>query len=61
MGLGSLLPGVSQKVGQLYATRGLNGLGIETLNALVQITNSDITRIDQPGYYFGILDIAVTI
>ncbi|KAJ5672645.1 hypothetical protein N7507_001772 [Penicillium longicatenatum] len=61
MGLGNLLSGFSQKAGQLYVTRGLSGFGAGALNALVQITISDTTRLDQRGYYFGILGIAVAL
>lgn len=61
MGLGNFLSGCSQTTGQLYATRAFSGLGAGALNALVQITISDITRLDQRGYYFGILGVAVAL
>jgi MFS family permease len=61
MGLGNLLSGFSQKAWQLYVTRGLSGFGAGALNALVQITISDTTRLDQRGYYFEILGIAVAL
>ncbi|PVH75880.1 putative efflux pump antibiotic resistance protein [Cadophora sp. DSE1049] len=59
MGLGNLLSGFSQTPAQLYATRAFSGLGAGAINALVQITISDITSLDQRGYYFGIVGIAV--
>lgn len=59
MGLGNLLSGFSQTPGQLYATRALAGVGAGAINALVQIIISDITTLDQRGYYFGIVGIAV--
>ncbi|KAJ5109301.1 hypothetical protein N7456_005976 [Penicillium angulare] len=61
MGIGNLLSGFSQTAGQLYVTRALSGFGAGALNALVQITTSDITRLDQRGYYFGILGVAVAL
>ncbi|KAJ5947478.1 hypothetical protein N7466_000493 [Penicillium verhagenii] len=61
MGLGNLLSGFSQSAGQLYITRAFSGFGAGALNALVQITISDTTRLDQRGYYFGILGIAVAL
>lgn len=61
MGLGNLLSGFSQTAGQLYATRAFSGFGAGALNALVQITISDITRLEQRGYYFGILGVAVAL
>ncbi|KAJ5992688.1 hypothetical protein N7451_008412 [Penicillium sp. IBT 35674x] len=54
MDLGSLLSGFAQKAGQLDATRGPTGVEARALNAPVQITISDTTRIDQRGYYSGI-------
>ena len=61
MGLGNLLSGFSQTPGQLYATRAFAGVGAGAINALVQITISDITPLDQRGYYFGIVGIAVAL
>ncbi|KAJ5609550.1 hypothetical protein N7528_010117 [Penicillium herquei] len=61
MGIGNLLSGFSHNAGQLYAARALSGFGAGALNALVQITISDITRLDQRGYYFGILGVAVAL
>lgn len=61
MGLGNLLSGFSKTAGQLYATRAFSGFGAGALNALVQITISDIVRLDHRGYYFGILGIAVAL
>ncbi|KAJ5723770.1 hypothetical protein N7488_001805 [Penicillium malachiteum] len=61
MGVGNLLSGFSRDVGQLYVARALSGFGAGALNALVQITISDITRLDQRGYYFGMLGVAVAL
>ena len=61
MGLGNLLSGFSQTPVQLYATRAFSGLGAGAINALVQITISDITTLHQRGYYFGIVGIAVAL
>ncbi|KAJ5280192.1 hypothetical protein N7478_005564 [Penicillium angulare] len=61
MGIGNLLPGFSQTSGHLYVTRALSGFGAGALNALVQIIISDITRLDQRGYYFGISGVAVAL
>jgi MFS family permease len=39
--------------------RGISGFGAGALNALVQISISDFTRLEERGYYFGIVGIAV--
>ncbi|QKX58867.1 uncharacterized protein TRUGW13939_05995 [Talaromyces rugulosus] len=46
MALGNLLSGFSQTPAQLYATRAFSGLGAEAINALVQISISDITTLE---------------
>lgn len=61
MGIGNLLSGFSQTPAQLYATRAFSGFGAGALNALVQIAISDITTLEQRGYYFGIMGIAVAL
>ncbi|KAE8342655.1 hypothetical protein BDV24DRAFT_173662 [Aspergillus arachidicola] len=61
MALGNLLSGWSQTPAQLYATRAFSGLGAGAINALVQIAISDITTLEQRGYYFGILGVAVAL
>ncbi|QMW30641.1 hypothetical protein G4B84_006022 [Aspergillus flavus NRRL3357] len=61
MVLGNLLSGWSQTPAQLYATRAFSGLGAGAINALVQIAISDITTLEQRGYYFGILGVAVAL
>lgn len=61
MGLGNLLSGFSQTPIQLYATRAFSGFGAGAINALIQITISDITRLDERGFYFGIIGIAVAL
>ncbi|TVY83013.1 putative transporter [Lachnellula suecica] len=61
MGLGNLLSGFSQSSAQLYATRAFTGFGAGAINALVQITISDITPLSERGYYFGIVGIATAL
>lgn len=61
MGLGNLLSGFSQTPIELYVTRAFSGFGAGALNALVQITISDITALEHRGYYFGIMGIAVAL
>jgi MFS family permease len=61
MALGNLLSGFSQTPAQLYATRAFSGLGAGAINALVQISISDITTLEQREYYFGLLGIAVAL
>lgn len=61
MGLGNLLSGFSQTPIQLYASRAFSGFGAGAINALIQITISDITRLDERGFYFGIIGIAVAL
>ncbi|GES63338.1 efflux pump antibiotic resistance protein [Aspergillus terreus] len=61
MALGNFLSGFSQTPAQLYATRAFSGLGAGAINALVQISISDITTLEQRGYYFGVLGIAVAL
>ncbi|KAI9925926.1 hypothetical protein AWENTII_011932 [Aspergillus wentii] len=61
MGFGNFLSGLSQTPTQLYATRAFTGFGAGAINALVQIAVSDITTLEQRGYYFGILGIAVAL
>jgi MFS family permease len=61
MALGNLLSGFSQAPAQPYATRAFSGLGTGAINARVQISISDITTLDQRGYYFGLLGIAVAL
>jgi MFS family permease len=61
MGVGNLFSGASQTPLQLYATRAFSGLGAGALNALIQIAISDITTLEQRGYYFGILGAAVAL
>ncbi|KAJ5580280.1 uncharacterized protein N7459_006265 [Penicillium hispanicum] len=61
MGFGNFLSGLSRTPAQLYATRAVSGFGAGALNALVQIAISDITTLEQRGYYFGIMGIAVAL
>jgi MFS family permease len=59
MGLGNLFSGCSRTPAELFATRAFTGFGAGAINALVQITISDITKLEERGYYFGIMGIAV--
>lgn len=59
MGMGNLLSGFSNTPAQLYVTRAFSGFGAGALNGLIQITISDITALEQRGYYFGIMGVAV--
>jgi multidrug resistance protein len=61
MGLGNLLSGFSRTPTELYATRALSGFGAGAINALVQITISDITTLEQRGKYFGIIGVFVAL
>ncbi|KAL4895218.1 major facilitator superfamily-domain-containing protein [Aspergillus ambiguus] len=61
MGLGNFLSGCSQLPWQLYASRAFSGFGAGAINALVQITISDITTLKQRGKYFGIIGVSVAL
>jgi len=61
MGFGNLLSGFSQTPAELYATRAFSGFGAGAINALIQITISDITELGSRGYYFGIVGVAVAL
>jgi MFS family permease len=61
MGLGNLLSGFSRTPVELYATRAISGISAGALNALVQITVSDITTLEQRGNYFGIIGVFIAI
>jgi MFS family permease len=59
MAVGNLASGYCDTAGGLYVTRGISGFGAGALNALVQISISDFTTLEERGYYFGIVGIAV--
>lgn len=59
MGLGNLLSGFCTTPVQLFVSRAFTGLGAGAINALVQIAIADITTLEQRGYYFGIVGMAV--
>ncbi|KAI1119925.1 putative efflux pump antibiotic resistance protein [Nemania abortiva] len=59
MGLGNLLSGFATTPAQLFAARAFTGFGAGAINALVQIAIADITTLQQRGYYFGMIGLAV--
>lgn len=61
MGIANLLSGFSTTPIELFASRALAGFGAGAINALVQIAIADITTLEQRGYYFGIMGIAVAL
>ena len=61
MGVGSFLCGLSATPVQLFAARAFTGFGAGAINALVQIAIADITTLEQRGYYFGIVGMAVAL
>lgn len=61
MGLGNLLSGFCTTPKELFAARAFTGFGAGAINALVQIAIADITTLDQRGYYFGIVGVAVAL
>ncbi|KAM0464473.1 hypothetical protein ACHAPV_002299 [Trichoderma viride] len=61
MGVANLLCGLSTTPVELFAARALAGFGAGAINALVQIAIADITTLEQRGYYFGIMGVAVAL
>lgn len=61
MGVANLLCGLSTTPIELFAARALAGFGAGAINALVQIAIADITTLEQRGYYFGIMGVAVAL
>ncbi|EHK46108.1 hypothetical protein TRIATDRAFT_292286 [Trichoderma atroviride IMI 206040] len=61
MGVANLLCGLSTTPVELFASRALAGFGAGAINALVQIAIADITTLEQRGYYFGIMGVAVAL
>ncbi|KAI1149645.1 putative efflux pump antibiotic resistance protein [Nemania diffusa] len=61
MGLGNLVSGFAATPAQLFAARAFTGFGAGAINALVQIAIADITTLQQRGYYFGMVGLAVAV
>ncbi|KAF3931641.1 hypothetical protein ABW20_dc0105795 [Dactylellina cionopaga] len=59
MGIGNLWSGFSTTPVELFVARAFTGLGAGAINALVQIAIADITTLEQRGYYFGMVGVAV--
>ncbi|KAK0753544.1 major facilitator superfamily domain-containing protein [Schizothecium vesticola] len=59
MVVGNLWSGFSATGVQLFAARAFTGFGAGAINALVQIAIADITTLEQRGYYFGMIGMAV--
>jgi MFS family permease len=59
MGVGNLLSGFCATPIELFASRAFTGFGAGAINALVQIAIADITTLEQRGYYFGMVGMAV--
>ncbi|KAJ5698582.1 Major facilitator superfamily domain general substrate transporter [Penicillium macrosclerotiorum] len=61
MGLGNLLSGFCKTPTEMFVSRAFTGFGAGAINALVQIAMADITTLEQRGYYFGMMGIAVAL
>lgn len=61
MSAANLLCGLAATPIELFAGRALAGFGAGAINALVQIAIADITTLEQRGYYFGIMGVAVAL
>lgn len=59
MGAGNLWSGFCATPLQLFVSRAATGFGAGAINALVQIAIADITTLEQRGYYFGMVGMAV--
>ncbi|EGX89673.1 efflux pump antibiotic resistance protein, putative [Cordyceps militaris CM01] len=59
MGAGNLWSGFCATPVQLFVSRAATGFGAGAINALVQIAIADITSLEQRGYYFGMVGMAV--
>ncbi|KAM3552818.1 hypothetical protein MY1884_007001 [Beauveria asiatica] len=59
MGAGNLWSGFCTTPLQLFVSRACTGFGAGAINALVQIAIADITTLEQRGYYFGMVGMAV--
>lgn len=61
MGAGNLWSGFTTTPVTLFAARAFTGFGAGAINALVQIAIADITTLEQRGYYFGMVGVAVAL
>lgn len=61
MGAGNLWSGFSTTPVKLFVARAFTGFGAGAINALVQIAIADITTLEQRGYYFGMVGMAVAL
>jgi MFS family permease len=61
MGIGNLLSGFCTTPAELFVSRAFTGFGAGAINALVQIAIADITTLEQRGYYFGMVGVAVAL
>lgn len=59
MGAGNLWSGFCTTPVQLFVSRAGTGFGAGAINALVQIAIADTTTLEQRGYYFGMVGMAV--
>lgn len=59
MATGNLWSGFSATPVELFVARAFTGFGAGAINALVQIAIADITTLEQRGYYFGLVGMAV--
>ncbi|KAK4161178.1 major facilitator superfamily transporter [Cladorrhinum sp. PSN259] len=61
MAAGNLWSGFSATGVQLFISRAFTGFGAGAINALVQIAIADLTTLEQRGYYFGMIGMAVAL
>ncbi|OJJ78606.1 uncharacterized protein ASPGLDRAFT_1510642 [Aspergillus glaucus CBS 516.65] len=61
MGAGNLWGGFCATPVELFVARAFTGFGAGAINALVQIAIADITTLEQRGYYFGMVGMAVAL
>lgn len=61
MAFGNLASGFAQHPLFMFASRAVSGFGAGALNALIQITVSDLTSLELRGYYFGLIGIATAL
>lgn len=61
MAAGNLWSGFCATPLQLFVSRAFTGFGAGAINALVQIAITDITTLEQRGYYFGMVGLAVAL
>lgn len=61
MGAGNLWSGFCATPVELFVARAFTGFGAGAINALVQIAIADITTLEQRGYYFGMVGMAVAL